>query len=101
MTREEKLLKEKESFMDYYNTQLKAIHQKQNECCHEWDSPIYEPEEKLEYDFDMTRQGSDIWPTICGSHTVKVPRWSRICKLCEKKEYTYTQQAVKYEPKFS
>lgn len=101
MTREEILNKEKEEFMARYNNEMNEIRKKQINCSHKWSEPKYDPEFVTEYDYEMVRQGSDVWPSVCGSHKVKKDRWSRQCCICDKKEYTYEQAPVKYAPKFS
>jgi len=72
-------------------------------CKHDFKDPIYDPEEKNEpYGFRTVGQGSDVWTEPEGYRKIGIPRWSRECKLCGVKEYTYEQEPVitDYKPKF-
>ena len=94
MTREELLKKE-------YEDKLLTLRKEQDNCAHEWNEPVYDPEIKSEPSgFESVRQGSDSWYRPTSFHNVEYPRWSRTCKKCGKVEYTKDQVAVKYEPKF-
>lgn len=69
-------------------------------CNHQWNETKYDPEEYQKPVFSHCEgHGSDIYP-IYNYYTAKKDRWSRECKLCGKKEYTYEKAPVKYEPKF-
>lgn len=73
-------------------------------CKHDWKNVIFDPETVKEpYGYKTVGQGSDVWTEPTGYHDVQKNRWSRECKTCGHKEYTYTQEAVKtdYQPKFT
>lgn len=73
----------------------------QRHCTHEWLAPVSDPEIRHEpSSFRLVTQGSDAWSEPENYREVSVPRWSRTCKKCRKKEYTKEQAPVKYEPKF-
>ena len=76
------------------------IQQTQDRCRHEWEDSIYDPDSVLEFYFThLETQGSDCWPA--GNYSSKdVPRWSRTCKHCGKKEYTKKRKVVETEPDF-
>lgn len=63
--------------MDYLKAKLLEFKDKQYHCDHIWDEVQYEPEirEIIEHEVKW------IYDTI--------PRCSRICKKCGKKQYTY------------
>ena len=72
-------------------------------CKHDWKEAKYDPETYREaYGYKMVAQGSDVWGEPEGYRDAKRDRWSRECKECGYKEYTYTQEAVRteYKPKF-
>jgi hypothetical protein len=50
----------------------------------------------------QTGRGSDPYWDFAGYRDVQKDRWSRECKLCGHKQYTYKQEAVVigYEAKF-
>ena len=65
-----------------------------------WSSPEYDPEPYKEFIFTHYEGGGSD-PIPQGYYAdKKKDRWSRTCRLCGKKEYTYEQTPVKYEPKF-
>ncbi len=72
-------------------------------CKHEFNKPISDPEEIMVQDTRAGYEfhGSDMWskPSF---HKEGRPRWSRECKHCGKKEFTYTQVPIvtEYAPKF-
>ncbi len=68
--------------MDYLKAKLLEFKDKQYHCDHIWDEVQYEPE-ILEI---MGQEVNQIYDTI--------PRWSRICKKCGKKQYTYNQEVI-------
>ena len=72
-------------------------------CRHDWGEAVYDPEKFREgYGSRLVTQGSDHWIEYEGFRDAIRPRWSRTCKLCGKKEYTYTQETVQIvqKPKF-
>lgn len=82
---------------------IKQEKQKIDSCKHFFGEAYYDPETKKEaYGYRTVGQGSDVWNEPEGYQDVKVPRWSRKCKVCGKIEHTYTQEAVikEYKPKF-
>jgi hypothetical protein len=78
-----------------------ALHAKQNACYHSWSEPKYEPETYQDYTFShYESHGSDPNPVYHAVNRQR-DRWSRVCCKCDKKEFTYTQKAIKLEPEFS
>jgi hypothetical protein len=72
----------------------------QGSCSHEWEPTLYEPETYMEPVFSHYEEhGSDPTPVYTYRDKTK-DRWSRTCKKCSKKEFSYSQKAVKYEPSF-
>lgn len=83
--------------------EIQASETRMSNCTHSFLEPNYDAEEVLEgYGSVQDGRGSDPHWSYAGYHTVKKDRWSRECKNCGKKEYTYTQEPVitKYQPKF-
>lgn len=72
-------------------------------CKHIWKDAIYDPETiKVQDDRGGYEQhGVDRWPVPSFHDEIK-KRWSRECKECGHKEYTYNQEPVikEYKPKF-
>lgn len=72
-------------------------------CKHDFTTPIYDAEQIMVQDdrAGYETHGADRWP-VTSFHEEKKDRWSRACKTCGKKEYTYQQEAIikSYEPKF-
>lgn len=64
-------------------------------CDHEWSNPEYDPEEQEIKVVEDVWYGVDVWPEERGTGRYrKVDRWSRVCKKCGKKEYTYEMEKV-------
>ena len=85
--------------------QIAAIERKQACCDHEWSEVVYEPEQVHPVRYETAGRGSHVWlEPIQMPWTEVKDRWSRTCKKCEKKEYTYEQEEVIIEsakrPKF-
>lgn len=74
-----------------------------NSCKHDFATPVYDAEEVSVQDDRAGYEchGSDRWPKL-SFHKENKDRWSRECKICGKKEYTYKQEPVikGYEPRF-
>lgn len=84
---------------------IRKIEDLQNKCEHEWDEVKYEPEKKEICRDEFVYLGSDSYYKSVGTGTyTDVDRWSRVCKKCGKKEYTYQQEEVSVKtiirPKF-
>lgn len=59
----------------------------ESNCRHDWDKPIYTPEFIKGYFSPAKGQGSDFQCSVTvPDKTIK--KWTRICKLCGKKETT-------------
>jgi len=89
--------------IDELQRQLRALKISQSNHIHEWDNAIYDPETIKEgYGSVQDGAGSDPHWSYAGYHDVQKDRWSRECKICGKKEYTYKQDPVisSYKPKF-
>ncbi len=72
-------------------------------CKHVFNDAIFDPETVKEgYGSVMEANGSDIHYNYQGYRDVQKDRWSRECKECGHKQYTYTQEPVikEYKPKF-
>ena len=73
-------------------------------CNHEWEEPKYEPEEQDEVRYETEWHGVDCCYKAVRVGSKTVPRWSRVCKKCGKREYTYTMETVSVKtitrPKF-
>ncbi len=72
-------------------------------CNHIFETAIFDPETVKEgYGSVQDGAGSDHHWSYAGYRDVQKDRWSRKCKFCGKKEYTYKQEPVisKYVPKF-
>ena len=83
---------------------VEKLQREQNSCKHDFKEPIWDPEDGFRQeirigDFSQSH-GSDYYPAFDMVPTKK-DRWSRDCRICGKKEYTYENvQAVKGGPKF-
>lgn len=74
-----------------------------HDCNHVFNKPIYDSETIQEgYGSVQDGAGSDPHWSYAGYKDVEKDRWSRECKLCGFKEYTYKREPVikSYEPKF-
>lgn len=83
--------------------EIKRLEKETANCNHEWADVIYDPETTKEpYGNRQVGKGSDPWWEPEGYRDVQKPRWSRECKCCGKKEYTYTQEPIVIgnKPKF-
>jgi len=70
-------------------------------CTHVFGPAEYDPDYKMEpTGWKFEHQGSDCWESPTGYQKVDVPRWSKTCIKCGKKEYTMKQKAVAFEPDF-
>ena len=93
MTREEQLKYE-------YECKLMALRTEQNNCQHDWEKVVYDPEFKHIPKFEDKFVGSDYMPELVGYNEKKIDRWSRTCHKCGKIEYTYEQKPIAYAPNF-
>ena len=76
------------------------IHKEEQGCQHDFADPVYDPEGYQKGEFDHYEpHGSDPEP-VYRYHTESKARWSRTCKKCGKKEYTYHQKPVGFVPDF-
>ena len=79
---------------------IEEIKKIQQNCDHEWNDPIYNPEKKEITKIEYQYLGSDSFPKEVGTGEYEeVPRWSRTCIKCEKKEFTYEQERIIVESK--
>ena len=78
------------------NKQIRELERKklELECNHEWNEPKYDPEEVEEPNYELKWQGVDPYYAATTSYTKTVPRWSRVCKKCGKKEYAYEVETI-------
>ncbi len=83
--------------------EIAASETRMRNCRHEFNEPIFDPEKVSVQD---DRQGYEVhgvdrWPVL-SFHEESKRRWSRECKDCGFKEYTYEQEAEisSYKPKF-
>lgn len=74
---------------------IQEIERIQARCNHEWGEVIYEPQEKEIMRKELRGRMADMWYDLVPTGTYEqVPCWTRTCKKCEKKEYTYEQEEV-------
>lgn len=86
---------------DEANKLLDEVSKEVQACHHDWTPVISEPEKYREAVFDHYEpHGSDPEP-IYKYYDAWKPRWSRTCKKCGHKEYTYEMRpSGKTEPYF-
>lgn len=78
----------------------KQLLEQEKNCKHIWGEIINDPETVKEAVYShLEGHGSDPYP-VYNYYDKQKQRWSRTCKNCGKKEYTYELQPTKYEPKF-
>lgn len=83
--------------------ELAQLERNMANCKHNFDTPIFDPETVKEgYGSIQDGAGSDPHWSFAGYRDVQKDRWSRECKDCGKKEYTYKKEPVitDYKPKF-
>lgn len=93
----------KQEEINEFQRKINQLKSEMSNCRHDWKGATYDPETVKEpYGYRMEKQGSDIWAAPEGFRDVDKPRWSRECKTCGFKEYTYKEEvvSVKKEPKF-
>ena len=83
---------------------LEHLRELQRNCNHVWEEEsVYDPEKKEIIEGRSVYQGSDWWidPVHTGRYET-IDRWSRTCKKCGLKEYTYDADIVevKKKPRF-
>ena len=91
--------------LEILEEQVRKLKSAQNLCNHEWDEVKFEPESKEITREEFVYLGSDSYWTNIGTGLFEnVNRWSRTCKKCGKKEYSYEQEEVAVQtikrPKF-
>lgn len=77
--------------------EIESNKQQMRSCDHDFKVPIYDPEEYTNFEIDWAR---GLQP--CGSdpYYLQIPvkkfkqRWSRECKKCGYKQYTYAEKLV-------
>jgi len=82
---------------------INSLKEKIRNCKHDFKDPIYDPETVQEgYGSVQDGAGSDPHWSYAGYRDVQKDRWSRECKLCGTKQYTYEQRPIKtdYKPFF-
>jgi hypothetical protein len=83
--------------LQYKEDELKR---KQTNCKHNFTEPVYDPDKKQEGTYShLEGCGSDPYP-VYNYREVDVPRWSKTCKECGLKKYTFKRKPVQYEPDF-
>lgn len=94
----------KQEEINDYQKKIKQLQAEIANCRHDWKDAKYDPETVSVQDDRAGYEihGSDRWPRM-SFHDESKPRWSRECKTCGHKEYTYTQEVVKVDkqPKFN
>lgn len=91
--------------IDELQKKIEQLKKLQENCRHKFDEPIFDPEKVMEgYGIKTVGHGSDVYSEYSGYHEVSKNRWSRACKICGIKQYTYHQEVViskySYTPKF-
>lgn len=86
-----------------FQNEIDSLKRQQTNCKHDWSEPKFDPEQISVQDdrSGYETHGIDRWP-IPSFHEESKDRWSRACKECGYKEYTYNQEPVITErkPKF-
>ena len=75
--------------------EIDRIHRIQDTCNHEWGEPYYSPDKEEILEDGSYYVGVDV--VIAERHTGRyreVPRWARMCKKCQKEEFTYEKEDV-------
>lgn len=84
--------------LEMLEERIKELKRIQRNCQHIFADPEYDPEKKEIMETEIERIGVDIWPVEKPTGRYEtVPRWSRTCKKCGFKDYTYTQREVVVE----
>lgn len=89
--------------IEEHQAKIHELQRQMSNCHHDFKDSIYDPETVREgYGSKLIAHGSDVEYRYEGYHNVQKDRWSRECKICGKKEYTYTREPVidHYRPKF-
>ncbi len=84
--------------------QIEREQQTINNCHHIWGDTEYDPGTKsVPYGRVFRYMGSDSYYEPEGYTQEPVPRWSRTCTICGKKEYTDKEETVQVikKPKFN
>lgn len=77
------------------NEERSAILNRQSLCNHIWGEIKYDPEQQEITRREYVYQGSDSYYKEVGTGMYKnVDRWTRVCSVCDKKEYAYEQEEV-------
>jgi len=74
-------------------SELQALKEQQSNCRHDWTKPKQVQVPVREYLYKNVAHGSDIYPEICGSHSVNKTVWQRSCTI-----YGLKQETDKTEP---
>ena len=85
-------------------TRIRQLQAEISNCKHDWGVTKEDPEfNKEPCDYKLVGHGSDIWHEPQSYRDVRKDRWSRECKVCGKKEYTYSQEVIEVvkQPKFN
>lgn len=91
--------------IDQLKKEIEFNKEQMKNCHHDFKSPIFDPESYTDFEIDWARGlqpcGSDPYYLEIPVKKQK-PRWSRECKKCGYKQYTYTQKTIeiKKEPDF-
>ncbi len=78
--------------LDQKKEEIEKLKRQILDCAHDFAEPIYDPETVMEphirYGDYSQSHGSDYYPAF-DYHNKQKDRWSRECKKCGKKDYTY------------
>ena len=74
-------------------SELANAQREQDNCLHKWGKPYVESRESKKFEHHMVAHGSDIYPEVCGSHSVFKDVWCRKCIECG-----FVQETVRTEP---
>jgi len=75
--------------------QIESEEKKISNCDHNWGKSFSNPDTKLEpYGLKTVGRGSDVWTEAEGYRDVEVPRWTRVCTICEHEDHAYKQKPI-------
>lgn len=81
--------------LELLQERIKKIEKYQSQCKHDWDIAEYDPEKKEKTIEEYVKVGTDSYYRESGTGIYEyINRWSRTCKICGKKEYTYELEEV-------
>ena len=81
--------------LEILEEKVNKLKELQRNCDHKWEEATYDPERREIMREEFVSMGSDPYFTNVGTGIYEyIDRWSRVCKKCGKKEYTYENEEV-------